>query len=94
MGHAGEFETSLMLATHPERVELEGAATMYPELGSRYLSTDLFGAGIARRFVPFDALSPTGTLGDPSLASRETGERILHACSEELERFLADFAGW
>jgi creatinine amidohydrolase len=92
-GHAGEFETSLMLATHEQLVK-EGAEVCYPELPSDYLSTDLFAEGLAKRYVAFDRLSETGTLGDPSAASAEKGRRILIACSEELHAFLTDFASW
>lgn len=93
-GHAGEFETSLMLATHPELVAQEEGVVHYPELPSGYLSTDLFEGAPARRFVPFDRLSPSGTLGDPSLADAAKGERIVRAGGEELLAFLRDFAGW
>lgn len=93
-GHAGEFETSLMLATHSALVEMDQAVTVYPELPSSYLSSDLFETGTARRFIPFDRLSASGTLGDPSVATREKGERILDACTEELIAFLEDFSGW
>ena len=47
-----------------------------------------------RAYADFKALSPTGTFGDPLLASREKGERILDACVEELLAFLRDFARW
>lgn len=93
-GHAGEFETSLMLVTHGEHVRLDQGTVAYPELPSRYLSTDLFEGSPARRFLPFDRASETGTFGDPSLASREKGERILQVCSEELLAFLDDFQNW
>lgn len=93
-GHAGEFETSLMLATHGELVDEAEAVVEYPSLPSRYLSTDLFEGAPARRFVPFDQVSPSGTFGDPSLATKERGELILQACVEELEAFLHDFADW
>ena len=93
-GHAGEFETSLMLATKGEHVVLDDAVVAYPETGSSYLSTDLFEGAPARRFIPFDRVSASGTFGDPSLASREKGERILEICAQELRAFLADFADW
>ncbi|HEX7003674.1 MAG TPA: creatininase family protein [Trueperaceae bacterium] len=93
-GHAGEFETSLMLATQPDQVKLDEAQVAYPELPSGYLSTDLFEGAPARRYIPFDKLSSSGTFGDPSLATLEKGERILRVCSEELLAFLHDFQAW
>ena len=93
-GHAGELETSLMLATHAHLVELDHASAYIPDLPSSYLSTDMFVGAPVRRYIAFDALSPTGTIGDPSTATRAKGERILQICVDELIDFLEDFAGW
>jgi creatinine amidohydrolase/Fe(II)-dependent formamide hydrolase-like protein len=38
--------------------------------------------------------SPSGVLGDPSLASEAKVERILRACVEGLPVFLLDFVLW
>ncbi len=94
MGHACEFETSLMLHLFPSLLRMEGAETCYPDPGSPFLSTDLFGGGRARTYLDFHDLSPTGTLGDPGLASAEKGARILTVCGEEVAAFLRDFATW
>ncbi len=94
MGHAGEFETSLMLAAYPELVRMEKATTHYPQPPSSYLATDMFAAPRVRAYADFKALSPTGTFGDPSLASGDKGEVILGICVDELLAFLRDFAGW
>lgn len=94
MGHAGEFETSLMLAAYPDLVRMDAATSHYPRPPSPYLATDLFAAPRVRAYTDFKALSPTGTFGDPSLASREKGDAILNACVEELLAFLRDFARW
>src|SRR4051812_4590659 len=48
MGHACEFETSLMLAAHADLVRMERAVTHYPQPPSPALSTDLFGSSKAR----------------------------------------------
>ena len=42
----------------------------------------------------FDELSRTGTLGMPSLASAEKGERFLEAAVESVAAFIRDFATW
>jgi creatinine amidohydrolase len=94
MGHACEFETSLMLATQPALVHLDRAVAHYPETGTPYLSTDLQKGSRVRSFIAFDDLSPTGTFGDPSLATGEKGERFLEACAAELAAFFEDFANW
>lgn len=94
MGHAGEFETSLMLHLAAETVQPDRAETCYPDPGSGFLTTDLFGRARARTYIDFADLSPTGTFGDPGLASAEKGARIFAICVEELAAFLADFAAW
>ena len=39
----------------------------------------------------FDELSPSGTLGMPSLATREKGERFLDAITDAVVEFVAAF---
>jgi creatinine amidohydrolase len=94
MGHACEFETSFLLAVVPDQVRMDEAVTHYPKTPSPLVSTDLFGTSRARIYNDFRDLSPSGTLGDPSLASAEKGERIVAACVEEFAKFLRDFATW
>jgi creatinine amidohydrolase len=94
MGHACEFETSLMLRLHPDLVHQDRAVIRYPETGTPYLSTDLIEGSIVRSFVAFDDLSESGTFGDPGLASAEKGGRFLRMSAEALAAFLKDFAKW
>lgn len=94
MGHACEFETSMVQHIRPDLVKMERAETTYPDPGSRYLTTDLLGSSAVRVYHDFADLSPTGTLGDPSLASPEAGEAFFKAVVAELNAFIADFRGW
>jgi creatinine amidohydrolase len=94
MGHACEFETSLQLAICPELVDMSAAVSCYPQPPSPRQSTDLFGTSVVRGYHDFRDLSPSGTFGDPSFASRDKGEKILSICVEELRAFLAEFATW
>jgi creatinine amidohydrolase len=94
MGHACEFETSMMQHLRPELVAIERAAVSYPDPGSRYLTTDLLGSSAVRTYHDFGDLSESGTLGDPSLATAEKGARFYDAVLGELVRFIEDFATW
>jgi len=94
MGHACEFETSMIQHLRPELVKMGSARTTYPDPGSRYLTTDLLGGSAIRVYHDFGDLSPSGTLGDPSLASPEHGAAFFSAVVAELAAFLEDFAGW
>jgi mycofactocin system creatininase family protein len=72
--HAGEFETSTTLAVRPDLVRMERAEAFVPEFSSRYLDFS------TRRSVEWYAktvkISPTGVLGDPTVASAEKGRRM------------------
>jgi creatinine amidohydrolase len=94
MGHACEFETAMIQHVRPDLVRPDLAATTYPDTGSRYLTTDLLGGSAVRTYLDFADLSPTGTLGDPSLADPEIGARFFDAVVGELAAFIDDFAGW
>lgn len=68
--HADEIETSIMLYIAPESVEMSRAAKDYDGEAAGPLTRKPSGKGI---------YSPTGTWGDPTLASREKGERLVEA---------------
>jgi len=94
MGHACEFETSMLLHLRPDLVAMERAVVTYPDPGSSYLTTDLVGGSAVRTYQDFGDLSESGTLGDPSLATAEKGARFHEAVLGELVRFIEDFANW
>jgi creatinine amidohydrolase len=94
MGHACEFETSLVQHLRPDLVRIEEARTTYPDPGSPYLTTDLIGSQAVRVYHDFGDLSPTGTLGDPSFASPEAGRAFFDASVASLAAFIDDFRGW
>lgn len=94
MGHACEFETSMMQHIRSDLVTIDKAEVTYPDPGSSYLSTDLLGGSRVRTYLDFRDLSPSGTLGDPALASPESGARFHAAVVDELAAFLEDFTRW
>ncbi len=66
--HADEIETSMMLYMAPESVEMSRAVKdFHPRAGPGPLSRDADAGGV---------YSPTGTWGDPTLATREKGQRL------------------
>lgn len=82
--HSGEGETARMLATHPELVELGRARTYYPETLAKKEPID-HPAGIYKPARDMKASTPVGSIGDPKLATTETGEKIY----EIIVRWLA-----
>jgi creatinine amidohydrolase len=94
MGHACEFETSMMQHLRPELVSIAKAVVCYPDPGSPFLNTDLLGSSLVRTYRDFGDLSTSGTFGDPSLATAEKGGEFFEAVVGELVRFIEDFSGW
>jgi len=83
-GHADELETSLVLAIEPAAVRMDRAQADYGHMADAP-------ATIFYQPVVFDSdpgsgpdWSRTGARGDPSLASRETGEVALQEITREL----------
>jgi creatinine amidohydrolase len=78
-GHACEFETSL-------------GYVIFPELISGEIPRRLKAPAILPGFVwNMDELTAAGYEGDPSMATREKGERLLEAAVEGLKTLLKGF---
>ena len=93
VGHACEFETSLIQVIAPELVDLESAANndggIQPRVKSMWF--DMLQSPVAHCYRPFDQLSETGAWGKPSLASKEKGKKILDLCVEGLKELIVEF---
>ena len=79
--HADEIETSIMLVLAPDRVDMSKAVKdFHPGSVKGGLTRDPKGEG---------TYSPTGSWGDPTLASREKGRRVIEhllaAVAREIE---------
>lgn len=82
--HAGEFETSVMLALRPELVRSRRQDRTEPAgeaIPLRQADLTTFGVG---------CFSPSGAVGKPSQASAERGEQILEAVRRNLIPFVLD----
>lgn len=69
--HAGEGETSKILAIDPETVHMDRAVDFVPTVTRPYLS-----------YGSIFRASPTGVWGEPSYASAEKGEKLLERTAE------------
>ena len=76
--HAGEVETSLVLALCPDAVGA-GAADHVPHATRDMLD-----------LVPLAALAPGGVWGRPSLATRAKGEAALSAAAAATAAYIRD----
>lgn len=84
--HAGEIETSTTLATRPHLVHMESALSCVPRFSSEYL--DFTSTRSVEWFAHTERISPSGVLGDPTIASREKGERIWEIMIQNLVEFV------
>lgn len=82
MGHAGEGETSMMLAVAPELVEMDRARGVVPELPQH----------VQVKWT-FDELTPYGVTGDPTKATAEKGRMMRDALVGLLVSFLREMDG-
>jgi creatinine amidohydrolase len=83
ISHACELETSLCLFLRPELVYMEKAEKdiSWPE--SAYIYFDLVD-GPVLSYTYWSALSKTGTMGDPTVATREKGKAWFELAVTEL----------
>jgi creatinine amidohydrolase len=76
--HAGEWETSLMLAIHPDLVHMERAERGFVGDPQESIAS-LFESGV-------ESISPNGAIGDPAPATAEHGHRYWEAVLELAEQ--------
>ena len=82
-GHAGEMETSLMMALRPDlvktdRLQADGTKSDSPYVGSTV------------RFRRMEEIAGRGNYGDPTVASADKGERMLTAVVDALVELVRD----
>lgn len=73
MGHAGEDETSEVMAVCPELVDMESVVSARVKSRFRIVSA-----------IHRDELLPNGMYGEPEKATPEKGKRILEAAEQDL----------
>ncbi len=86
--HAGDAETSLMLALLPEQVKLDKAVAEYPpeQLEGSLLSWE---GQLPVAWVTRD-ISQSGVIGDATTATKEKGDRILESVSDGWVKVIRD----
>jgi creatinine amidohydrolase len=79
--HADEIETSMILYMDPSAADMSKAVKDYHPAGQGGLTRDPKGPG---------TYSPTGTWGDPTLATREKGKIVTEALVDAIARQIED----
>jgi len=88
--HAGEAETSMMLALEPDLVDSTDLAALDTERGRGFL----YAGEASYRWRPFQHMTGNGVSGFPAKASAEKGERLLEAASDAIAALIADPQSW
>ncbi|MBN2291705.1 MAG: creatininase family protein, partial [Pirellulales bacterium] len=91
VGHACEFETSIIQAIAPDRVDISAQVDDGIQHPPESMHFDMLHGPAASCYRPFDKLSRTGVFGSPSLASAEKGERILTETIAALRELITEF---
>jgi creatinine amidohydrolase len=91
MSHACEGETSLMLAIRPDLVDMSKAVKDINLQPSEFIWNDLIRKAPVTFQDRWSRISRTGIIGDPTLATKEKGERLLEAAVSTLARFVMEF---
>lgn len=93
--HADELETSVSLVIQPENVHLDKAVKEFPSysLSERWVFPDFYGPNRvfyhSRKNYP-KLGTGSGVMGDPTVASRETGEKIIEAVVDDLVKIMVE----
>ncbi len=91
VGHACEFETSIMLAIAPDLVDMSLAEDDGIQHRVESMAFDMLHGPAATCYRPFNILSRGGVFGKPSLASSEKGRQILNEATKALHELIAGF---
>jgi len=94
ISHACAFETSLILALRPELVALDAIREGRMVLDNHWVRTEDQLSNRVSVFRRFHRLTASGSMGKPSTASADRGQRILDMVTNEVVEFIGDFAGW
>lgn len=90
VGHAGEFETSLMLEIAPELVNKKLMAKGKDQEGPEWAMGDLLRGPKASLYRSMKELTGNGVFGDPNAASAAKGVAITNIVVPELIRIIRD----
>ena len=91
VGHACEFETSIIQAVAPQLVDMSQAQDGGVQHRVESMWFDLIEGPRAACYRPFHVLSENGVFGKPSLATAEKGEKILDAAVQSIQELLTEF---
>lgn len=91
VSHACEWETSLYLYVAEDRVQIDKAVRDINTIPSKYTYRGILSPSPVGLMEWWSSFSETGTVGDPTLASYEKGEKIFNATVDGLVGLIKEF---
>ena len=92
--HAGDIETSMMLAISPERVKMALAENFPSTSEDRAQTTRVLGNGKSAKFAwQMQDLNPSGAVGNAQRATAEKGQQVIDAAARSLVDLFTDIDG-
>ncbi len=89
--HAGDIETSMMLALRPERVRMQQAQDFHSTSQDRAATWPLLGDGRSAKLGwQMQDYNPAGAVGDATAATPEKGRAVVEAAGLQLARLLQE----
>lgn len=89
--HAGDVETSMMLALHPERVRMGKAQHFHSTSQDRAARFPVLGNGKSAKLAwQMQDYNPQGAAGNAAAASAEKGHALVQAAGRSLARLLTE----
>ncbi|MCE9591820.1 MAG: creatininase family protein [Planctomycetes bacterium] len=93
IGHACEFETSMMLVLQPDLVDMKAAEDGGFVHPAPQLRGDLLGGSDAKLSIPFHKMTANGVFGRPTLATKEKGQRVIDHTAQTMKKLLGSVWG-
>lgn len=94
VGHAGEFETSLMLKFAPESVRQDKIpAERANQPSFPWAEGDMLRGAEVSLFRSLDAMTTNGAYGEPAAGNVQLGEKLIEVVSTRFAAILTDLAG-
>jgi creatinine amidohydrolase len=94
MGHACEMETSILLATHSDLVDMSKAAAGGPSPDMGYRTIDMLKQPSFSLVNEFDEISENGVIGMPELATAEKGTKFLETAIQAVAALIDEMETW
>ena len=90
VGHAGEFETSLMMLIAPELVHHDKIEGKKNQQSFEWANGDMIRGPKASLYRSMKAMTPIGVFGDVRMVSAEKGQKITDIAVDALKKIVLD----